>query len=261
MRYGSLVLALLLANTISAATQFQFVVESTGDRVIPRRAGTIRIDGGAYRVDYEKAENPLATASFSIDGGKTVTMLNEQRSTYYRPKAHPSELPSSALYSVPVVLTPKAVVKVKDVVLEEQPSEERIAGHSTKKYLLRFTHDVRMRVDGHPVRVIYRSTVSLWTTEDLDLPGVPMNLRELRTELSTVDQAVNAALSGVKGFPLKRHLEVMRKFEGGMEMNAAVTTTFDDFKTAALPPAALAVPAGYRYEAPVILTPGALSRN
>jgi hypothetical protein len=44
-------------------------------------------------------------------------------------------------------------------------------------------------------------------------------------------------------------------------MTNVVTTTFDDFKTVALPPAALAVPAGFRYEEPVILTPGALSRK
>lgn len=39
-------------------------------------------------------------------------------------------------------------------------------------------------------------------------------------------------------------------------MVALVTTTFDDFKTVVLPPEALAVPAGYRYQEPVIGFPG-----
>ena len=84
MRYGVLVLSLLLANTISAATQFKYVTESTGDRLTPRRAGTIRIDGVSYRIDHEN--DLMAMASFSTDGGKTVTALNEKFSTYYRPE-------------------------------------------------------------------------------------------------------------------------------------------------------------------------------
>jgi hypothetical protein len=260
MRHSLLVLALLLAHTLSAATQFRFVVESSGDRMMRTRAGTVRVEGGAYRIDHDDDPNPLATASFSTDGGKTVTMLNEKLWTHYRPKIHPSEQESSALYSVPF-MAKKPVIKVKDVVLEEQPSDERIAGHPTKKYVLRFTHDVRSRLDGYPVRVIFKTKAVLWTTEELDLPVSPMNLRQLRTGLSTVDQAVNAALSGVKGFPLKRQLEVSRNFEGGMVMTNVLTTTFDDFKTAALPSTALVVPDGFRYEEPVMLTPGVLSRK
>src|SRR6476619_5074701 len=79
MRRGFLFLAILLANTISAATQFKFVIESTGDPLNPRRAGTVRIEGLSYRVDGE-GENLMGAASFSTDGGKTVTTLNEKLS-------------------------------------------------------------------------------------------------------------------------------------------------------------------------------------
>jgi hypothetical protein len=259
MRHGLLVLALLWANTISAATQFKYVVESTGDPLIPRHTGTIRIEGGSYRVDYEGADKLGATASFSTDGGKTVTALNETLSTYYHPKAFPSEakITSSGHYSAPFIeKNTKPVVSVKNVILEEESSDERIAGHATKKYVLRFTHDLRVKMGGEKVRVIFGSTVLLWTTEEIDLPDVPMNLREIRTGFDTVDQAVNAALSGVKGFPLKRRLAVTRQYEGGRVMVDVVTTTFDDFKTVDLPPAALAVPAGYRFQEPVIGFPG-----
>jgi hypothetical protein len=101
----------------------------------------------------------------------------------------------------------------------------------------------------------------LWTTEEIDLAVRPIDLRELHTGFGEVDRKVHEALAGVKGFPLKRRLSVTRQYEGGAVMAETVTTTFDDFKTVNLPPAALAVPAGYRYEEPVILTPGALSRN
>ncbi len=264
MRHGLLVLALLLANTAGAATQFKYVVESTGDPLIPRHAGTIRIEGGSYRIDHEGGDKLGSTASFSTDGGKTVTALNENLSTYYRPKARPAEatITSSGHYSAPFIeKNTKPVVSVKNVILEEESSDERIAGHATRKYVLRFTHDLRVKLGGEKIRVIFGSTVLLWTTEEVDLPDIPMNLREILTGFSTVDQAVNAALSGVKGFPLKRRLAVTRQYEGGRVMVDVITTTFDDFKTVALPPEALAVPAGYHYQEPVIVAPGVESRQ
>jgi DNA-binding transcriptional regulator YdaS (Cro superfamily) len=83
-----------------------------------------------------------------------------------------------------------------------------------------------------------------------------MDLRELHTGLGVVDQAVNEALSGVKGFPMRRRLAVTRRYEGGVVVSDVVTTTFDDFKIVDLPPEALAVPSGYRYQEPIISFPG-----
>jgi hypothetical protein len=116
-------------------------------------------------------------------------------------------------------------------------------------------------VEGEKLRVLFRSTVLLWTTEAIELSVVPMDLREIRTGHDAVDPAVKEALSGVKGFPLKRQMSVTRRYEGGQVMVDAMTTTFDDFKTVALPPEALAVPSGYRYEEPVMLFPGAQPRD
>jgi hypothetical protein len=142
------------------------------------------------------------------------------------------------------------------VVLEEEPTDELIAGHKARKYVLTFGHDVRLTMGPEKVRVIFHSTVLLWTTEEIDLAVVPMDLREIHTGLDAVDAKVSEALSGVKGFPLKRRLAATRQYEGGMVMSDVVTTTFDDFKTVVLPREALAVPAGYRYQEPVIGVPG-----
>jgi hypothetical protein len=260
MRSGVLFLAFLLASTISAATQFKFVTESTGDRLNPRSAGTVRVEGLSYRTDGDP-EGLLSSASFSTDGGKTVTVLNQKLSTYFRSKPDPKS-PSSGLYDVPFVgMDKKSKVSVKDVVLTEEPTDERIAGYETKKYVLTFAHDVQYTVEGEKLRVLFRSTVLLWTTEAIELSVVPMDLREIRTGHDAVDPAVKEALSGVKGFPLKRQMSVTRRYEGGQVMVDAMTTTFDDFKTVALPPEALAVPSGYRYEEPVMLFPGAQPRD
>ncbi len=254
MRRGSLLLSLLLANTISAGTQFQFVIERTGDPLNPRSAGTIRIDGSSYRVDQE---GESLSAAFSTDGGKTVTVLNQKLSTYYRPKRIDSEMRTSGLYAVPMLeIGTNPVVAVKNVLLQEEPTDEVIAGYETRKYVLRFAHDVRMTLSGERLRVIFHSTFEIWTTEKIDLSVLPVDPRKLHTGQSAVDPAVREALSGVKGFPLKRRLAVTRQFEGGMVMVDVVTTTFDDFKTVDLPPEELTVPSGYRYQEPVIGVPG-----
>jgi len=256
MRRGFLFLAILLANPISAATQFKFVIESTGNPLNPRRAGTVRIEGLSYRVDGE-GENLVGSASFSTDGGKTVTTLNEKLSTYYRPKALLGERTSSGHYSVPFLdMDKKPKISVKDVILTEEPTDERIAGYETKKYVLTFAHDVRFTMQGEKLRVLFSTTALLWTTEAIDLSVVPMDPRKIYTGHDAVDLAVREALSGVKGFPLKCRMSVTRRYEGGMVMVDVVTTTFDDFKTVDLPPEALTVPAGYRYQEPVIGAPG-----
>jgi hypothetical protein len=252
MRRGFLLLAILLANTISAATQFKYVIESTGTSLNPRVAGTVRVDGLSYRIGGE-GEQSLSSGSFSTDGGRTLTVLDAKLSTYFRTKG--ASL-SSGHYFVPFLdMDKKPKVSVKDVVLTEEPTDERIAGYETKKYVLTFAHDVRFTLAGEKLRVLFSSTVLLWTTDAIDLPFVPMDPREIHTGHDAVDQAVREALSGVKGFPLKCHMSVTRRFEGGQVMVDAVTTTFDDFKTVDLPPEALAVPAGYRYQEPVIGVP------
>jgi hypothetical protein len=251
MRRGSLFLVLLLsANTIGAATQFKFVSESTGDPLHPRSAGTIRVDGMSYRVDGDEADL-IASASFSTDGGKTVTLLNQQLSTYYQWSKVPSSgAPTSGLYDV-LFLEMTPVVSLKDVLLQEEPTDELIAGYPTRKYVLKFAHDVRMTLQGEKLRVIFQSTAEIWTTEKIELSVVPIDLRKILTGQSAVDQAVREALSGVKGFPLKRRLAVTRRYEGGAVMVDLLTTTFDEFKTVDLPREALTVPAGYRYQEPV----------
>lgn len=258
MRRGFLVLAILLAHTISAATQFKFVKESTGDALKPRRTGTIRVDGVSYRIDHDDdGDNVAATAFFSTDGGKTETALNEKLSTYYRLKAPPSGTVSNTQYTVPFFeMGKKPKISFKDVILTEEPTDERIAGYETKKYVLTFAHDVRFTMQGEKLRVLFTSTVLLWTTEAIDLSVVPMDPREIHTGFDAVDLAVREAMSGVRGFPLKRRMSVTRRYEGGRVFVDASTTTFDDFKTVDLPPELLAVPAGYSYQEPLILAPG-----
>ena len=260
MRRGLLFLALLLANAVGAATQFQVVTESTGDPLNPKSTVTIRVEGTSYRIDGDP-EGLLSSASFSTDGGKSVTVLNQKLSTYWV-TVPDSKWRSTELYDAPFMeMDKKSKVSVKDVVLTEEPTDERIAGYETKKYVLTFAHDVRYTMQGEKLRVLFSSTVLLWMTEAIDLAVVPKDPREIRTGHDAVDLAVKEALSGVKGFPLKRRMSVTRRFEGGQVMVDVITTTFDDFKTVALPPEALAVPAGYRYEEPVMLFPGAPSRD
>lgn len=255
MRSVLLAFALLLAGTAAAATQFRYVVESTGDALNPKHSGIVRVDGLSYRIDSEG--DLMANASFSTDGGKTVIALNERLSTYYRLKGGRSKGMSTGHYSVPFLdENSKDVVAVKNVSMEEEPSEERIAGFPARKYVLKFAHDVKLKIGAETIRVMFHSTILLWTTDEIKLAVVPMDLRNVRTGFAAVDQPVAAALSAVKGFPLKRILSVSRRYEGGAVMVDLVTTTFDDFETVDLPAEALAVPPGYRYQEPVIAFPG-----
>ena len=265
MRRGVLFLILLLANTAGAATQFRFAMEwEDPDR--PRFVGTIRIDGASYRVDHD-GPALISSSSFSTDGGKTKTLLNSTLSTYFVSKMNDgstksgstksgSMMSSSALYGVPFGVDTPPVASVKDVVLKEESTGEVIAGFETSKYVLRFMHVLTAETFGEKLRVIFHTTVELWTAPKLELSLDPMGLCEIFTGESDIDPVVREALFGVKGFPLKRRLTVTRQIEGGMVVTEVSTITFDDFKTVALPPEALQVPKGYRYQEPVIGFPG-----
>lgn len=261
MHRGVIVLVLvLLANTAGAATQFRYVMERQ-DPDSPRDAGTVRIDGASYRIDSDRP-GLLSSSSFSTDGGKTKTLLNSTLSTYFLStyfvpkKIGPSTASSSGLYGVPFGVDRPPVASVQDVVLKEESTDEVIAGFETSKYVLRFMLVLKAETFGEKLRVIIHTTVELWTTRKLELAFNPIDLREILTGENNVDPVVREALSGVKGCPLKRRLTVTRQIEDGMVLTEVSTTTFDDFKTADLPPEALKVPKGYRYQEPVVGVPG-----
>jgi hypothetical protein len=251
MRRAFIFLVLLFPNTAGAATQFRSVTEYQ-DPDSPRSVETIRIDGASYRIDHE-GPALISSAAFSTDGGKTVTRLNSTLSTYFVPRKNDGWVAhSSQLYGVPFGVDTPPVASVKDVVLKEESTGEVIAGFATSKYVLRFMHDLKAKTFGETIPVIFHTTVEFWTTRKLELSLGPMDLRAIFTGESTVDPVVREALSGVKGLPLKRRLTVTRQIADGMVMTDVQTTTFDDFKTVDLPPEALKVPKGYRYQEPVI---------
>ena len=255
MPRGVIFLVLLLAHTAGAATQFRYVTERQ-DPDKPRSSGTIRIDGASYRIDSDQP-GLVSSSTFSTDGGKTKTHLNSTLSTYFVPKKNDGSIASSSgLYGVPFGVDKPPVASVKDVVLKEESTDEVIAGFETSKYVLRFMLVLKAETFGEKLRVIIHTTVELWTTRKLELAFNPIDLREILTGESNVDPVVREALSGVKGCPLQRRLTVTRQIEDGMVLTEVSTTTFDDFKTADLPPEALKVPKGYRYQEPVIGLPG-----
>ena len=84
--------------------------------------------------------------------------------------------------------------------MTEEPTDERIAGFATKKYVLKVAHDVR-RLGGHRSVCSTAPRSCSGRTEEIDLAVLPMDLRELHTGFDEVDLAVRQALSGVKGLP------------------------------------------------------------
>lgn len=178
MRRGlQFLLMVLFASTGTAGCRFSFVVESTGDPLVRKRAGTILVVGPSYRVDWTEGAFD-SSAVFSVDGGESETALNSERSTYFRPKFLLAELPDSRLLAMPPLQSGKVpTVSVREVRLREEPETHLIEGRKTRKYVLNLSYEVKVNVGSERVRGIFTATAELWTTDEIEVPVLPENLQ------------------------------------------------------------------------------------
>lgn len=228
------------------------MVESTGDPLNRKRAGTISVDRSSYRVDYEHGGFDTS-ALFSADGGKTETALNSTLLTYFAPGRLLADALDSRLFSMPPLeLVGPPTVTLKEVKLREEPSQHDIDGRKTRKYVLNFSYDITARVGTEKLRAVVRAIAELWTTEELEASYLPLDPRRVRTGFDAVDHSLRQAMTGVKGFPLERRLSVTRRISGGAPFTDLVTTTFSSFEPFAASPQLFEVPSGYRHQNPIL---------
>ena len=243
-----LLAALLLALRADAATRFAFVHEITGNALEKPRRGAVVIDGDSYRVDYVPPKLELSSI-LSTDAGKTETALNAELRTYFDRKTTKHGL--SLLAMIPLGRVAPAVT-VKNLSVTEEPTEERIAGLTTRKYVVRLEYVTRTDVGSEIFSTTYTATGEIWTTDAIESPLDPFHLGRVRTTYEVVDEKLREALSVVKGFPLMRRLAVSRKIANGRAQTEMHFVRFSDFEVVAVPPQTFSVPAGYKYQEPVV---------
>ncbi|HEX2061919.1 MAG TPA: hypothetical protein VHK90_14355 [Thermoanaerobaculia bacterium] len=248
-----ILLLLLVAPSLEAATRFAFASEVTGNAIARPETGTVVIDGDSYRIDHVPPK-PELSSLISTDGGKTVTALNAGLRTYYH--LNETKQAIGLLAMIPLLQGRPQSVTLDEVSVTEEPAAETIAGFKTRKYVLRLKYRTKTDVGSEVFPTSFTATGEIWTTDAIDSTLDPFQLRRMRTGYDDVDTKLREVLAAVKGFPLMRRLAVSRKIANGRAQTELYTTTFSDFASAEVPAQTFSVPAGYEYQEPVIVAPG-----
>lgn len=243
----TLLLAFVLAEAVAVAgVKYEFTWSSTGGPMPVAYGGTIFIEENRYRIESVKGN-----AFISRDGGKTEQVLDVERKTYFDRK-HGGD---SLLFGFPAVDRDVKVDRIR-VELKEEAESEQVAGFRVRKYVLLFSYRLSAHLSGYDLQAKVDATALLWAASDLSLPRLPIEPMRLITGWQPVDTEIAKWIGEIPPAIVKKQLSVTRIIEGGPRYTDLITaeiTSIESFKTT---PKLFEVPAGYRYEEPVLGIPG-----
>jgi hypothetical protein len=258
--------ALALAFVASGALRadgltYRFRTDVQG--VLPRSlSGTVWIDGARARI--ELAAGPAKTACLRDPSAKdTCRNLDFERKTYYRVAcAAALSMADGATHtfgrSGPPGFVGKAGTPKRDHVLIEEadlgPGEE-IAGLPTRGFTLRVSWTESLRIGPDDVRVELKRTLEVWASDRVSQRAFQYGHAD---ELLAVPDEARATLDrrlADVGFPLKYVVISTRKFDRGEPTVETLTTVLNGVRTARPDSSLFEVPAGFRYEEPLVGAP------
>ena len=239
-------LLLLLAAPLEAATEYALTIETTGRLGQGTRRATVLVDGA----NWCRRANGV-TELLSNDGGKTIIQLDHQLKTWW--VVDPKLGAVRALQAMPITTNVK-VRKLK-VKASDEPSDETFAGLPVRKYTVIATYELAGEIGGTPLTSKHGINISLWTNDTLRGSMVVPPV-DLATGVEAVDAQLASNVGRIPGFPLKTQLVATRAYAGGMPQVVITTVTVDDIRTVNPPPGAFERPRDYVNQAPVITAPG-----
>lgn len=249
--------ALLLVLTLAASPSFpaeilKFRSEVDGDDLL-KFSGTITVDGGRARIDYDVGSHPLlnpATSILSLDGGKVVVVFDHANRTWFERHTRSMSGPLSTYRAPWQKSVGKPVARIRATGMEKT-----IAGRRARHYHLTWWYDLRMEAAGEKMTARVNVDADIWADPDFSVAALPYGLDfALKTGLRNVDRAVASRVRGI-GFPLELRVTARRTIEGGDEMAETVRTTIESIEAAVDDETIFTPPHAYRRREPVLTVP------
>jgi hypothetical protein len=193
----------LLLCAATAAAQFTFVLtEHKGGR-----SSTIQgfADGVRFRLELQEtksADNPQGDYAISVDGGRTVYLVDPPRQEFAR--VDTQTLMARAKERL-TALMKKTSLQIESPKVETMLAEpgETLAGHPTRHYKVRISYS--MHFLKNDVRRSYVEYQDLWMASDIDQPGAADLLIHFRHSGDPrIDGTWQRELAQIRGFPLRQ---------------------------------------------------------
>lgn len=210
---------------------------------------TLYVSGDAYRLESPPSAAVRASdTAISRDRDKTALLLNHQNDTWYERTGKPA---TSRFFS-PAPFGKPDVRDVK-VTASEEPSDESIAGHPSKKHVIRLSYTVVLDYSGTTVRVMIGSTAIVNTATDL--PPLP-RYEGIVTSFPEIDAKIAGIYASFGGMVLKQVISVSQQYEGGPARHEVVDYEVERIETKADDATLFEVPQGFVHQFPQLGMPG-----
>lgn len=239
----------LLLLALAGATSYRVTI--TPAKGTPVVAHVVAA-GGSKRVTVERPKDEPFDFDVLLIDGSAVTALNTQLKTWY--EGEPRILPPPRIYKP---MYPFSKTERRDITtsVEEEQTEETIAGHALRKFVVRIHFVTRETVNGDRIESTNGTTILVWTTVDYDEPLAAPSI-PFTTGVSDVDAQLAPKLAAIHGFPLKTALSATRIFAGGTPQTAVLTAIVDEVQPATADAALFHRPADYVNQKPIVSGPG-----
>jgi hypothetical protein len=216
------------------------------------RGGTVWADGGRCRVEIETVKDGVPLYDLVLDDGDRRMYVSTAGKTYWSALEHPEALPTLES-NLPFAMLEAEGRKVLEpsVAVTEEDYAEPVAGLPTRKFVIRFRYLLEHQYPTEVVRVTVSATWLLWTTPALEGRPCGIDPGSLPTGIPEIDALLDAELAKIPGFPLQRQLSLTHRIHRGTSVTEIQTLTFDALEAVTMPASLLAVPDGYRHQAPV----------
>jgi len=238
-----LIPVLLCAAT--AAAQFTFVLTE-------RKAGKSSTtqgfaDGAKFRLEPEEsksADNPQGEYAISVDGGRTVYLVDPARQAFAR--VDTQTLMAKAREQL-AALMKQTTLQIESPKVETMLAEpgEPLDGHPTRHYKVRISYSLHfLKTDTRRSYVEYQD---LWMASDIDQPGASNLLVYFRPAGDLrIDGAWQRELAQMPGFPLRQVTLRTEVNEDGNSSVLRISREITKVRTGAVPASLFVLPAGYK---------------
>lgn len=224
------------------------------------RSATVWVAGADARMEYDEVEGrPPMGAAIWKDGGKTIVVVNDKDRTHYDKIAY---LARSGRPSAPVptmtAAKPFEVAGVKNVRVEARESPDAPAAAGCRPVTVAFGYDLQLRMANIPGTFPgnVEGTAELCVADSFAIAELPFGHGAMpRTGLEDVDKVFAERLSGHKGTVVRQKITATRRIENGEAVTKSATVEISAAKPAQVPASRFVVPAGYRFQEPVLVGP------
>lgn len=193
------------------------------------------IDGNKARIEIVESANPMLPQQsylISSDGGQTLFLVNPRDRTYSRWDINAMiGLAGGAMDMMGMSFTTPNVEKLVD---EPGPN---LLGFSTRHYRFLTTYALNMNFLGIRKSTEFKQEEDIWATDQLKDEGFNawLNQRPNKTGNAKFDKLIEAELSKIRGFPLKRISVTTQKDSDGNTVTIKTITEVTSLSKADIP--------------------------